>query len=230
MAKTKKTKGLHLDLKNQDTRTLGTVAAAVFISIFCLTATKVLISNGSYKRQVISARHQAIDQVKQNISSAQSLINQFSVFEGDNPKNIIGGKNTTDTDAIPPDGNNSRIVLDALPSSYDFPALITSMAKILHDSQLTNPLIGGSDTSATDTAANPAPTQAQPVPIPLTVSGQGQYKNVQNLIRDLERSIRPFDITNLSLVGSASNFTFTATMNTYYQPPKTLTITTKEIH
>jgi hypothetical protein len=201
------------------------VAAA--ISVFCLTSTKVLLTNGAYKRHVINANHKAADQLRQNLDQSKTLLNQYQVFEGDNPKNIIGGKNTTDTKAVPPDGNNSRIVLNALPSSYDFPALISSMAKILNDNRLNNPGIGGSDQSgSTESAAN---VTAEPVAIPLTVNGTGGYDIIQALIRDLERSIRPFDLTNLQVQGSSSSMTITASLNTYYQPPKSLNITSEDV-
>lgn len=220
---TKKT--LHLD--KEQTRVSVTVAIAVIISVFCLTATKVLISNGSYKRQVINARHDAAKQMKNNIAQAQQLISQFQVFEGDNPTNIIGGKNTRSTSVAPPDGNNSRIVLDALPSSYDFPALISSMAKILSDDGINNPALSGSDqSSATDSSPTATP---QPLAIPLSLSGVTTYKGTQRLVRDLERSIRPFDITNLSIQGTPSNISFTAIANTYFQPSKTLSVSYKEI-
>ena len=227
MKKIDKRKGLHLNLNKEQTRVGITIAVSVAISVFCLTATKVLLSNGAYKRQVINARHQSADQLKQNVTNAQNLLNQFQVFEGDNPKNIIGGQNTTSQKAVPPDGNNSRIVLDALPSTYDFPALITSMAKILHARQLSNPDVSGSDQG--DTVSGAPSAQPQPISIPLTISGSGNYKTVQNLITDLERSIRPFDITTLSLQGTSGNFAFSAVINTYYQPAKILTITNREV-
>lgn len=219
---------MKLKLDNEQKRTLAILAVATAITIFCLTGTKVLLSNGAYKRKVISARHQAIDQLKGNLKQSQALIDQYQVFEGgSNPSNIIGGKNTTDQNAVPPNGNNSRIVLDALPSSYDFPALITSMAKILSDNGLSTANISGNDQSDSyTTESNPV---SQPVPIPLTISGAGNYATVQALIRDLERSIRPFDVSALQLQGTAANFSVVATMNTYYQPPKSLNITYKEV-
>ena len=225
MIKLNPIKKLHLD--KQQSRILTTIAVATAISVFCLAATKVMISNGAYKRRVINARHQVVNQLRKDITQSQALINQFQIFEGDNPKNIIGGKNTTDQSATPPDGNNSRIVLDALPSSYDFPALLTSMAKILNNDQIGSPGISGSDTSASSSSV-PSPTP-QPQAIPLTLNGQGNYGSVQALIKDLERSIRPFDVLNLSLQGASNSFSLSLSVNTYYQPPKILSVGEKEV-
>jgi hypothetical protein len=215
-------------MDNEQKRTMLTIGIAIAVTIFCLTATKVLLTNGSYKRHVISARHQAIGQLKANLANSKALIDQYRIFESkDNPSNIIGGKNTSDQAALPPNGNNSRIVLDALPSSYDFPALVTSASKILTDSGMSSPTLGGSDQS--DTVSTTTAATTQPVTIPLTISGTGTYSSVQALIKDLERSIRPFDINRLQLQGTAASFSMAATMNTYYQPPKSLTITYQEV-
>lgn len=225
MTKLKTPKGLKLD--KQQTNNILIVGIAIAISIFCLTSTKVLLSNGTYKRHVINARRQAVAQLRQNISQAKTLMDQFQVFEGNNPANIIGGKNTTDQSAVPPDGDNSRIVLDALPSSYDFPALLSSMTKIFSNNQLSGVGISGSDQS--DSAVTTASGTPAPIPIPLTINGAGNYSAVLALINDLERSIRPFDITNLQIQGSSSQMTISASLSTYYQPGKTLNITDKAV-
>src|SRR5439155_22125 len=133
--------------------------------------------------------------------------NYAQVFEGSDPANIIGGKNTTNTSAVPPDGDNGRIVLDGLPTSYDFPALITSVNNILSRDNITNPSIAGNDESL---MLKSQPTgQPQPQTIKLSVSGTNSYAGVQRLIRDFERSIRPFDITNLQLTGNESQMSVT---------------------
>jgi hypothetical protein len=221
---------MKVKIDREEKRLLLIIAAAVAVTVFCLTATKVMLANGSYKRHVISARHEAVNQLKTNLAQSKALIDHYGVFEGaGNPSNIIGGQNTKDQLAVPPNGNNSRIVLDALPSSYDFPALITSMTKILSDSGITNPNIGGSDQSDTINANADANAAPQAIAIPLTISGSGDFGRVQQLLKDLERSIRPIDVSNLQLQGSAADFTVGTTMNTYYQPPKSLNIVYKGV-
>lgn len=204
------------------------ISICAVITVFSLTSTKVLLSQAAYKRHIISARKDAVKALNTDLSNSDKLKSEYQNFEGTGPKNIIGGQNTTNTTAVPPDGNNSRIVLDALPSTYDFPALISSLSKIMSSNGFSSPSIGGSDQSAT-IKSDPSPNP-QPVEIPLTLSGTNSQQNVQNIIKDLERSIRPFDITRLSLQGSDSAMSFSATATTYFQPAKTLNITDKAVN
>lgn len=213
---------------SDERRLITIVGVAAIISVFCLASTKVLLSQAAYKRHIIAARREAVKVLNDNLAKSEALKAQYQIFEGTSPKNIIGGRNTTDQDVNPPDGNNSRIVLNALPSSYDFPALISSLAKIMTNNGITNPSIGGTDQSDTVDAASS--TTPSPVTITLTISGTGTYSQIQSVIKDLERSIRPFDLTNLKLQGSESSMSFSANLNTYFQPAKTLKITDKAVN
>ena len=128
---------------------------------------------------------------------------------------------------MPPNGDNARIVLDALPSKYDFPALISSVSNILTDDKITSPSVTGTDESATIDSS--ATTNPQPQEIQLTVTGTGTYENVQAFVQDLERSIRPFDVVSLQLAGPQDSLIFTLTVNTYFQPAKSLNVVTQEV-
>lgn len=212
----------------EDKYLMRVIGIAAVITVFCLASTKVLLSQAAYKRHIINARHDAVKALNQDLSESDTLKSQYQIFEGTNPVNIIGGRNTTDSNATPPDGNNSRIVLDALPSSYDFPALISSLAKIMNNNGIATPSVGGTDESNTvNTTASPNPV---PVQILLTIAGNSGYGQVQSFIKDLERSIRPFDITSFNIQGSESAMSFSATVNTYFQPAKTLNITNKAVN
>ncbi len=168
----------------------------------------------------------ALDNNRQHLME-MILIGYNDVFVGTNSTNIIGGKNNPGPNASPPDGDNGRIVLDGLPLSYDFPALLTSVSKILTNNSIGGPAIGGSDQSSavnSSSSANPSPAK-----IDLSISGSGGYHSAQTLVKDFERSIRPFDITKLSLSGSESNLAMSIGLSTYYQPAKSLMINSKEV-
>lgn len=210
-----------------ESRLVAIVTVAVVITIFSLVSAKTLLSQATYNKRVLNARRDALKQLNANIEAANTLANQYQIFQTGNSTNIIGGKNSTDPNLQPPDGDNARLVLDALPSKYDFPALISSIAKILNNNGMNNQVIDGKDESGTiknDSAANP-----QTATITLTVNGASNYKAVVALVRDFERSTRPFDITKMDIKGSESNMAVSLTMNTYFQPALTLDITTKEI-
>lgn len=218
----------HLQIDSAQSRMMLVIAVSTVIIVFCLVSAKALLARATYQNRVIDARHAAVKQIEQNINNANTLVTQYNeVFEGASPTNIIGGKNDPSPSAIPPDGNNGRIVLDALPLSYDFPALLTSVSKILANNSIGGPSIGGTDQSSIlDSSPSAKP---QPTKIDLSISGNGGYHNAQTLIKDFERSIRPFDITKLSLSGSESSLVMSIGLSTHYQPAKSLMIGSKEI-
>jgi hypothetical protein len=218
----------HLQIDRAQSVIIGAIAAATIITAFSLVSSKALLSQAAFQRRVLNERTKASVQLDKNIDTAKKIVDQYNnVFQGDNPTNIIGGRNTTDKDVRPPDGDNARIVLDALPSTYDFPALLTSVDLILQTNHITNPAIGGTDnTSQID---NKPVTNPQPQAIALTIDGTANIANAKKLILDFEHSIRPFDITKFSIGGNESSLSLALELNTYFQPAKALTTGTKEI-
>lgn len=202
------------------------IIVSVVVTIFSLTSTKALLDQASYQRRVINARQATVKQLRANLQDAKSLVEQYAIFNS-GTANAIGGKNSSDPNVVPPDGDNARIILNALPSNYDFPALISSMAKILADDQIGTPSVGGNDQSVQIDSSPQADTS--PIAIPLTIGGTSDYSSVQKLVRDLERSTRPFDITSLQLHGSNSNMSLSLEVNTYFQPAKKLNLSDKEV-
>lgn len=206
---------------------VAVVAVATVVTVFSLVSAKTLFSQAAYQKRVLDARHQALRQLEANIGAANTLKQQFDVFQNGNQTNIIGGKNSTDTNLQPPDGDNARLVLNALPANYDFPALLSSIAKILGNNGVKNPTITGTDESDTLDSTPTAKPEAKT--ITLEINGTTNYKAVRSLIKDLERSTRPFDVTKVDIKGSESNMTIVLNVNTYFQPALTLDLTTKEV-
>src|SRR3989344_5561127 len=204
------------DMDKNQTRLIMTVGIATVITIFCLVSTKALLAQASYHRSELAAKRAVIKQLKSNIDTAATLQTQYQAFNSVNP-NFIGGKNVTEPNASQPDGDNARLVLNALPSKYDFPALISSVSKILSGAGMASPGI----------AARVNPT---PVEITLSLNGVTTYGGAQNLIRDLEGSIRPFNVTTLEFGGSSASISLSAGLSTYFQPAKALgSGSTKEV-
>ncbi len=214
-------------MDNSQKRLIILISLSVVVTIFCLVSSKALLDYASYHRHELAAKREVIKQLEANIATANSLAGQYQSFNSVNP-NFIGGKNTTDPNTSPPDGDNARLVLDALPSKYDFPALISSVSKILTNDGVASPGIAGSDLSATTSAASSV--SPSPVEIQLAINGLTSYGGAQNLIADLERSIRPFNITTLDFGGTNSTISISAGLSTYFQPAKMLgSGTTKEV-
>lgn len=217
------------EISQAQSRIMIIVSVATIVTVFCLASSKALLSQAGYQRRLVNAQKASVKQLTANESAAKTLVDQYNnVFLDPNgATNIIGGRNDKSANAVAPDGDNARVVLNALPTTYDFAGLISSVAKIMSLNSITSPNITGTDDSA---AASSTPSaNPEPVQIKLSISGQGKYDNVKNLIKDFERSIRPFDVTNLQLNGTNNSMSFTAQLSTYYQPAKTLDTVTKKV-
>jgi hypothetical protein len=201
------------------------VGVAAFVTVFCLFAAKTLLSQNSYQSRVISADDQANQQLQSNIQAYNSLASSYSQFVNQ-PNNVIGGSiNGTGNN----DGSNAKIVIDALPYKYDFPALAASVEKILNNQNLQISGISGTDNQLIQQSDNVS-SDPQPIAIPFTFSiEQASYQSVAQLMTILQQSTRPIVIDSIDLSGGANDMTLNVSAHTYYQPSKTLNISKKVV-
>jgi Tfp pilus assembly protein PilO len=188
---------------------LITLSIASFIVVFCLISANSLYSRINYQNKVIKLRNSAATQLESNVSSVNSLVSSYNKFEAQNPS-VVGP------------AKNSIMVLDALPSKYDFPALVTSLSFLMKQSGLTVNSINGTDAEISAVQTSPNPTL---IPINFSISGTGSYGSVSAFLKNIEKSIRPIIINNVSFTGSDTKLTVTIRASTYYQPEKIFKIT-----
>lgn len=216
------TKRALIDKANTTVVVVTSVAAFVFV--FSLVATKTLISQAAYQNRVISAKKTAVNQLKSDISASNQLKSAYQAFTN-TTQNVIGGNPGGNG---PQDGDNAKIILDALPSSYDFPALTTSLEKLLTNANVQIGSITGTDDQVAQ-SGNTSSATPQPVEMPFQISVNGDYTGVQSLINEFEHSIRPFQIQSLQISGSQGKLTMNLNAQTFYQPAKSLNINTKVV-
>ncbi len=209
-----------------NTSIVAATAAAGFIVVFSLVASVALVSQLRYQSHVISAKKLAVSQLKTDISATKSLVTSYNTFVG-SPQNLIGGS-ADPTSNGPQDGDNAKIVLDALPSSYDFPALATSLDKILTSQNVKILSITGTDDELAQ-SNNSSSSKPVPVPMPFQFSVSGDYASIQNVTKVLESSIRPIQVQTLEVTGDQGNLTLNISAQTFYQPAKNLKINTKVV-
>lgn len=204
----------HIQVSKANSTMLVASALTTAIVVFSLIALNSLYKQMSYQSKVISLRSKANKQLEANIRSVNALKISYQTFEEER-ESVIG---TAD--------KNSKIVLDSLPSKYDFPALATSIDGIVVDSGATTTNITGTDAeaSAEQDSINP-----QPVDIPFEVSASGDYTVIQKLIVNMQRSIRPIKVETLKLSGNEGNMKVDISAITYYQPEKRLGIQEKVV-
>ncbi len=198
-----------------------TVGVAAFIVVFSLVASQALGKTMSHQSKVISEKEAARNQLTTNLETVDELEVAYKAFV-ETSSNVLGGnpKGTGDKD-----GDNAKIVLDALPSKYDFPGLTTSLEKVIKKNGNNINSISGTD----DEVIQNANTADGPVEMPFIMSATGTYQSTQDLLSLLQRSIRPIQIKTLELSGTNNELVANISAVSYYQPERTLKVQTKEV-
>ena len=222
MANNPSSKRVLIDKAN--TAVVVVVSVAAFLAVFSLVATKTLISQATYQNRVISGKRDAVNQLKADISAIQQLNKSYNAFNSTTQNAIGGNPNGTGQQ----DGTNSKIVLDALPSTYDFPALTTSLESLLSIQNVKINTISGTDDEVAQ-SSNQSSASPSPIAIPFQLSVTSNYDSIKNVVSTFERSIRPIQLTTLDLSGDQKNLNLSVNAETYYQPAKALTINTKVV-
>lgn len=213
------TKRLAIDKANA--QIVAIVGVASFVTVFCLVASQAVWSQNQYQARVTKAASKAHTQLIGNAQAYNNLQKSYEAFDN-SPTNIIGGSSSGSGQN---DGDNASIILDALPSSYDFPALTSSIEKILTNGNFTVSTIGGTDDQVAQ-QSNALSTNPQPVSMPFSFTvTNANYSAIQQLITTLQLSIRPLQIDSLTLSGGVNDMQLTVNAHTYYQPGKNLGIT-----
>lgn len=210
--------GKYIQLSRAQQEMLATIAIAVVVCVFSLVGFKTMVSRGNYQRKVLNQKHKIITQLEANYSAAKNLSTQYGTFATLDP-NIIGGHSDGTGNQ---DGSNPQIVLDALPNKYDTPALASSVEKLLDGDGASIRSINVKD----DPANNPDIAVPQPSAhaVAFSFEASTSFANAQQIFKDFERSIRPFDVTKLEITGSDNTLIIDVDMNTYYQPSRSLDI------
>lgn len=228
------------------------VAAAAFIVVFSLVASKALLDQRAYQSKVIGVKKTALKTLQDNIAATDQLSASYLEFTSAST-NVLEGNPTGDADS---DGDNARIVLDALPSKYDFPALTSSIDKLLRDHSFPPTGITGTDDEAAyseggdkTAAGTPSASTSPPadsvfsnsdtpeitqvttgaIEMPFSVEVSVNSKKAKALMQLFERSIRPIDIHMLSIKGNAKKLEFTINAVTYFQPERQVNVRTEVV-
>jgi len=196
------------------------VGIAAFVVVFSLVACRALLAQRSYQSKVIDKKEVALKQLKTNVKEADKLLISYQEFSSATT-NVLGGnpKGTGDKD-----GENPRIVLDALPSQYDFPALATSINKLITSNGFQVETIAGTDDEANQANAK-ASDNPTAVDMPFSVeSKQIAATDGKRFLELFERSIRPIQVSKITISGQDGSLKISLKAKTYYQAGKSLDI------
>lgn len=210
----------HLSVKRvaiskDQARIVLTIALAGAIIAFSLVASRVFFAKMRHQSRVIDTKEEALAQLESNLDEVKKLESAYLTFENAQ-ESILGN----------PEEKNSRVVLDALPSKYDFAAVLTSIENILQQGTYEINRIEGIDQELEAVQESSTP---EPVEIPLSVTVSTNYQGTQQLTNDLYRSIRPMNIRAIKISGDDAELEYQVDFSTYYQPAKKLDISTKVV-
>jgi len=223
-----KTPSTHRSVKHEiinkdSTRIVTIVAGTVFLVVFCGFAFKTLFSQSLYHNRVIGEKEKALRQLESNKEAVEELEQSYTAFVGE-AENILSGSPGGDG---PLDGDNAKIVLDALPGIYDYPALSSSFEKILLGGGYTISSLGGTEEQG---VGGEATSDVKPINIPYAFSFVSTVEGSKDLLKTLERSIRPMNVDSIAIqVQAGGQLETEVTLHTYFTQQKTFELGSKEV-
>lgn len=209
---------IKIKIDKSQSKTIAYIAVASFLLVFGLFTSKTLFGLYIYQGRVITAQKTSISNIASDQKVANNVVTAYKQFVNQTI-NIIGGPSTGVGSTA---GNNSKIILDALPQTYDFPATMSSMQALISIPGVIVDNLTGVDNSLTVVQA------IQPTPIPVSFSVSGTYASIQTLLGDLNRSVMPLDILSIQLNGTDSYLTASISAQVYYYNPPSGIITSTE--
>lgn len=209
------TRSKRLQVEKNRSFTLAIVSIAAFVFVGSIMGSRSLYVELGYLSKVGDRKEEAVDQLEKNITAVATLQESYDTFKNQSP-NLLGGSTDGTGDK---DGDNAKLVLDALPDSYNFPALTSSVERLLEGYQINS--IAGSDDVLSQGSVNPS---IGAVEMPFNVDVKGSYADTRALLDKFRRSIRPISITKLELRGTDQDIQMTMSAKTYYQPQRGLEI------
>lgn len=199
---------------------LWVIIAAVAISI-CGVAIQFLFRQAAFNQKIISEKSKTQSVLAQNIENANQLKEKVN--------ELLANTNLAKVKANPED-TALKVILDALPTNDDKSALATSLQQVVLPKSGVSLTELSTITAFTSTglAEEAAPTNgAQTNNYNFGVTGN--YDQIKNMLTDLEHSIRPMNISSLSIQGSDSALRVTIEGTTYYLPERTVELGKKTV-
>jgi Tfp pilus assembly protein PilO len=120
-------------------------------------------------------------------------------------------------------GSKQQLIADALPSTADFPGLVSIAQAMSSDSGVTlksiSPDASGAAAAAPATASPTAaaPSSSQPTPYQFDVEIVGTYSQVVQYFQDVELSARPMKVISTQLSGDGTALQVSSVLQTYYE-------------
>lgn len=193
------------------------VAIAAVALSFCVATGQYLFTKWDYNNKILSKKSTTSQTLANNITNAEKLREEVT--------NLSANQDLASVKTNPNDPN-IKSVLDALPTEFDPAALATSLQQvILSRSGVSIESISVPPDVEVDTTT----TVVGPQQMRFSFVVTGTFDKIKALVVDLSRTIRPMQITGLTLNGSDNNLRAAFDVETYYQPAQTVKLGTEEV-
>lgn len=212
----------HSIITKDNKKILIATGAAAFIVTFSLVSISILYQQMNYQNRVIKAGKDQLKVATESLSGVEDLTKEYKTFDTQ-AQNMLNGNPDGIGDL---DGKNSKIILEALPASYNYPALTTSIEKVVQLAGLEFVSMSGLDDEIAQ-KTNASSTTPTPIEMPFVVEVKGSYNASRAFIDALQKSIRPIQVNSISITADQNGAGVVITKVTgksYFQPGKNLNL------
>lgn len=204
------------------------VSVTIFITIFAIFGLKDFLSLRSFQQKIIVADTTAYNQLNNDINSANILVKNYNKFLNNKSKTIQNIRSTIITPTTKGfHYNGATMVLDAMPTTYDYPATESYLQNMLDSINQGNDTFSINNNSGGQ-SAGVFSTSAAPVTFSISANSIN-YQALIQLVQVMKNSVRPITINSLSISGSNNSMTVNITAQLYYQSSQTFSISQTEI-
>jgi hypothetical protein len=201
------------------------IAGVSVVVGFCLVLILFLAQKIWFGEKVIAEKNKTVSVLQKNLDTVQSLKDNVRVL---NTNDALKSTRLKDTD--PP----IQSILDALPANANSTAMASSLqvkllggvTGVIIESLKVEP-VGGVETN-TDTSGNNASSNSIGFSFSVSAATSNQ-DGLRQVLLNLEKSIRPFNIISLSVESQGNRIAMIGTGVGYYETAQTLELTTKAV-
>jgi len=210
--------------KANKTMFMWVIAASAAIAV-CLVLAQFMVRQFLYNNKVIGKQTTTQQVLDSNLSSFDSL--KESVTKLTANSNLSALKIAETDTAL-------QVIIDALPTSDDRAVLGTSLQQVVLARsgvgiESINVTSSGGLALVDPTLEDSVASVDTPIEITFDLVLIGNYEQISSAIRDMERSIRPIDVSMTKVEGNGQQLRATIAAKTYYLPPKSVDMKVEKV-
>ena len=204
------------------------IAGVSIVVGFCIVLIVFLTQRIWFGEKVIAEKQKTASVLQKNLDTVQALKDNVRVL---NTNEALKSTRLNDTDPA------IQSVLDALPADANSTAmasslqmkLVGSVPGVTIESLKVDP-VSGVETSANDVTASSSDPSSHTIGFSFAVStGASNQDALRQVLLNIEKSIRPFNITNLSIESQGQRIVLTGVGVGYYNPAQTVQLNQKVV-